>query len=244
VLTPLQNATLTEVHIYVASQPGQDRIRHALQRHRLPTALDADIEEMVLAEARRFVQAGGEITSAPGWCNARIRARAVDLARGAIRRDAAHTELARRHGHPGASPTMLDDTAMPDDSWGHDTGRDLDDRDLDDRDLDDRDLDDQVAPLDENLAALRRAVLTADAAPLDVCGTLTAIAVLADAAVPVPDCPRPQAGATRVEAACWAGLWYAKRTECFGEGNTVTKRRSRASKRIKALLHAAVGGAA
>lgn len=247
VLTPLQNDTLTEVHSYVSSREGQDRIHRALQRHRLPTALDTDVEEMVLSEARRFVLAGGEITSVPGWCSARIRARAVDLARGAIRRDAAHAELARRHAAAPAgmalSSAALDDQDNldqdnPDQDGPTQGGLSQDAYDHDGHDTS------GFAGLDENLSGIRRAVLHADAQPLDVCAALTAIAVLADAAAPAPSCPRPLAGATPLEAACWAGLWYANRQECFGDGNTVTKRRSRASKKIKSLLHAALGGPA
>jgi len=89
------------------------------------------------------------------------------------------------------------------------------------------------------LSDLRAAVLGCDASPLDVCGALTVISVLADEASLAPACPQPLAGATREDAACWAGLWYGERHDCFGEGNTTTQRRSRASKRIKAVLRAA-----
>lgn len=77
--------TLADVHAYMASADGQDAVRSALARRRLPGHLDVEIEEAVLGEALRFLKNGGAIDSPGGWCRARIRARAVDLVRGAIR---------------------------------------------------------------------------------------------------------------------------------------------------------------
>jgi hypothetical protein len=185
---------LVKVHSYVTSGLGQAKIQQALQRRRLPGAFDTEIEEAVIAEAMRFLANGGEITSAPGWCNARITARSIDLARGLIRREAREALEA------------------PND-----------------------DITDVAAP-DAGLSGLREAVLIADAHALDVCGALTFISVIGDGASLASSCPQPLAGATPQDAACWAGLWYANRDDCFGEGNTVTQRRSRAAKRIRALL--------
>lgn len=185
---------LVQVHSYVTSATGQAKIQQALQRRRLPGSFDTEIEEAVIAEAMRYLSGGGEITSAPGWCNARITARSIDLARGMIRKEARE-----------ALVVPNDDVA-------------------------------DVAVPDSGLASLRDAVLNADAHALDVCGALTFISIVGDGASLAPACPQPLAGATPEDAACWAGLWYAKRDDCFGEGNTVTQRRSRAAKRIRSLL--------
>lgn len=218
-LTPAQSSLFQEVHTYISSPEGQARIHQALQRHRLPTALDADLEEAVISEALRFITRGHEITSAPGWCNARFTARAIDLSRGIIRKRHADEELLH-----------LADTHPLDDA-------------LDDADFG---VNDTRGPLDDAsahpaaLAGWRREVLATAADPLDVCAVLTTISVLAENVPLAENCPQPQAGATPEEAACWAGLWYAKRTECFGVGNTTTKRRSRANKRLKQILRTAL----
>jgi hypothetical protein len=221
VLSTLQEATFTAVHTYVLSQEGQSRISQALQRHRLPASLDSDLEEAVISEALRFITQGNEISSAAGWCNARIRARAIDLARGVIRKRPHDEQLAREANE------ILDDSDDHDPGTGDQHG--------------------ELFPSSEPalqplLAAWRDAVLVSDAHPLDVCAALTAISVLAEEAILAEDCPQPLAGATTEEAACWAGLWYSNRSECFGAGNTVTKRRSRAAGRIKAALRAALEG--
>lgn len=213
VLSPAQSSVFQEVHSYVSSPEGQTRIHQALLRHRLPTALDADIEEAVISEALRFIRKGNEIASPAGWCNARISARAIDLARGVIR---------RRLADEDRSHSEYDQCAD-----------------------DQQDALGDVFPRDESpassstLSGWRSTVLHADADPYDVCAVLTTISVLAEGVPLVEECPQPQAGATREEAACWAGLWYANRAECFGEGNTITKRRSRATKRLKQLLREA-----
>jgi hypothetical protein len=194
-MTPLaHDEVLQEVHSYVMSELGQAKIRQALLRRRLPGAYDTEIEEAVLSEAMRFLKNGGEIASAQGWCNARITARSIDLARGAIRREA-----------QGA-------LVVPDE-----------------------DAPDELVTA-SGLEPVRAAVLNADAHALDVCGALTFIAVIAENAALASDCPQPLAGATPEDAACWAGLWYAHRDDCFGTGNTVTQRRSRAARRIRTIL--------
>jgi hypothetical protein len=205
-LSPTTNLILAEVHAYVSSETGQERIRKALLRRRLPGALDTDIEEAVLGEAHRFLAKGQHIGSIPGWCNARIAARSVDLARGAIR-----AELA--------------------------LGVRVTDVDLEDR------ADAVVEPSPNGgLAEARVAVLYADADNDDISAGLTFITRVADEAELLDECPQPAAGATASDAAMWAGLWYAKQSDCFGDGNTVTKRRSRAAKRVRALIEEALEG--
>lgn len=76
---------LAAIHAFMASDTGRGAVRAALARRRLPGYLDVEIEEAVLGEALRFLKNGGEIDSPAGWCRARITARSVDLARGALR---------------------------------------------------------------------------------------------------------------------------------------------------------------
>ncbi len=198
-LTAAQDEVLTAVHIYVGSDEGQRRIAVALERRRLPSALDTDIEEAVLSEARRFVLNGGSIASVKGWCNARIAARSIDLARGVIRRE--------RFVGVQVPDLELEEVAEP-----------------------------AGIEVSGNLHELRRALLCLNERPEDVSAALTVIARVADEAQLAEQCPQPLAGATPTEAAVWAGLWYAGRQECFGEGNAITKRRSRAMARVKTLF--------
>lgn len=198
-LTVAQEALLTEVHLYVGSAEGQRRIAVALERRRLPSSLDTDVEEAVLGEARRFILNGGEIRSVKGWCNARVAARSIDLARGVIRREQY-------------------------------VGTKVDEAELDDVEAT------ELAPFDGDLRSLRTAILLLDERPEDVSAALTFIARVADEAHLAQECPQPEAGATATEAAVWAGLWYAGRYECFGDGNTITKRRSRAMARVRGLF--------
>jgi hypothetical protein len=86
-MTAEQEKLLIDVHTYVGSEVGRRRVAEALQRRRLPGYMDVDIETAVLEEARKFLERGETMNSVAGWCNARIGARAIDLARGAIRRE-------------------------------------------------------------------------------------------------------------------------------------------------------------
>jgi hypothetical protein len=198
-LTTAQDALLTEVHLYVSSPEGQRRIGAALERRRLPSALDTDIEEAVLSEARRFILNGGSIGSVSGWCNARVAARSIDLSRGVIRRE---KQLGVQ-----VDVIELEDVAES-----------------------------PSGPIDGDLRDLRLDVLLLDERSEDISAALTFITRVADEAQLTKQCPQPEAGATTTEAAVWAGLWYAGRHECFGGGNTITKRRSRAMARIRALF--------
>jgi hypothetical protein len=198
-LTLEQEAVLAEVHVYVGSDEGQRRVSAALERRRLPSSLDTDIEEAVLSEARRFIMRGSLIESVPGWCNARIAARSIDLARGVIRKE-------KRLGVQ-ADEAELEHLAEP-----------------------------EELPVGGDLGGLRLVVLDLDERPEDISAALTFITRVADEANLSSQCPQPDAGATPTEAAWWAGLWYAGRHECFGSGNTITKRRSRAMARVRALL--------
>lgn len=107
----------------------------------------------------------------------------------------------------------------------------------------------------ESIATVRRTIhhlLGTD--PQAGAAALAYLVVSVDGAVPAADCPRPAGGATEVDDAEWAGLWYAGQYECFatasaGEGLSdggrgdgagrsvrVRKRRSRATHRFRDLL--------
>lgn len=205
-ISPTMDSTLAEVHAYVGSSAGQERIQKALLRRRLPGSLDTDIEEAVLGEAFRFLTRGQVIGSVPGWCNARIAARSIDLARGAIRNE------------------LVFGVRVSDD------------------DVADNAVTERSTPPNENLAEARVAILYADASSADISAGLTFVTRVADEADLLDECPQPVAGATASDAALWAGLWYAKQSECFGDGNTITKRRSRAARRVRELLAVALEG--
>ena len=77
--------------------------------------------------------------------------------------------------------------------------------------------------------------------PWKVSAALTVLAVLYDEAGPGNGCPQPVGGASEVEAAHWVGLWYAGKRDLFPSdsqpaGNTMTKRRSRATLMVKHVL--------
>ena len=79
------------------------------------------------------------------------------------------------------------------------------------------------------------------AEPWAVSAALTVLTVMYDDGVPGPGCPQPVAGASEAEAAHWVGLWYAGKRDVFPSasepaGNTLTKRRSRATTVVKELL--------
>jgi hypothetical protein len=203
--------SLLAVHAYMGSDAGKAAVLDALSRRRLPGFLDTDVEEAVLGEAARFLRKGGEISSAAGWCRARITARAVDLVRGTIRDE-------RRWG----VRVPFDEEVLGDvfeDDGGDETGPvgSWEDR-------------------DGNLDEVRRGLLAAGSEDGAVAGALTFVSVVGDGAAAVPECPRPGAGADESEKAIWVVLWYLGLRDCFGAGNTAAKRRSRAARGVRELL--------
>lgn len=202
--------TLVEIYNFMSSTKGQDKVKSALLRRRLPTALDSDVEEAVLSEATRFLANGNTIESPSGWCSARISARALDLARGMVRRDRDGCILV--DGFPDVSdyPEPVDQEIS-------------------------------LEMSDAALTYLRKNIVESTASGPLVSGALTVVSVLAEEAELVKTCPQPVTGATSLDAACWAGLWYARQLDCFGQGNTVDQRRARNTKRIKHLLVSLLG---
>jgi hypothetical protein len=232
---------LADVHLFMGSEEGRRAVRAALQRRRLPGFFDVEIEEAVLGEALRFLRGGGEMVSVPGWCRARVNARAIDLARGVLREE-------RRFG----VRVPFDDAF--DDAFGDAFGDGLEDElqeELRVEFLDEfRDEPQDVSPLfagdagavvDKGLDGVRRGLLASGADDVAVAGALTFVSRVGEEVVPVPECPQPRAGADAEEAAVWVALWYLGLRDCFGPGNTMAKRRSRAAGKVRSLLRELLG---
>jgi hypothetical protein len=236
--SPFDDPVVGEVYLHLVSPAGQQRIAHALQRRRLPVSFDAELESAVLFEAIRFVHRGGEIANPVVWANQRITARSIDLARGAIRNERASSLFAN-----SATDGFSNAFAANDNTDNPFAEHDLAEHDFADDDLSgiglDRDSSDAVVEA-EFLPDVRRRLMAADESGVNVSAALTIVTVLAERPPLAPECPQPLAGATESDAAGWAGLWYAGRIECFGEGNTVTQRRARASRRARALVLSAL----
>lgn len=229
-LSAAAEGVLAAVHLYVGSAEGRRVIGSALQRRRLPGSFDVEIEEAVLGEALRFLRAGNEIVSVPAWCRARINARAIDMARGVLRRE-------RRLGVrvPFDEGSFLDDAAF-DDAGFDDDHADGVQGDAPGWPAEDSLSDDGVAHDRRSLAELRTALLASDASDASVAGALTFVSRVAEDVPPVASCPTPRAGADVEEAAMWVVLWYLGLRDCFGAGNAMAKRRSRAASKIRSVL--------
>lgn len=193
----------------MASDTGKLKVTKALARRRLPGSFDTDIEESVLSEAARYLDRGNTIESVPGWCSARITARSTDLARGIMRNNG-------------------------EDAYKHSNALDLDTIEGNYSDVE------QYASLssdsDEAIAYLRKCILNAKCDPQNISGALTVITALAEGAETHAECPKPIAGSKPIDAACWAGLWYAHRQDCFEENGASAQRRSRGGRQIKELM--------
>jgi hypothetical protein len=195
------------VRSFLTSEDGQRYLAAILRRHRLPSALDADLETIVMSEAARTLAAGGEILAPVAWARQRAASRAVDLVRGRIRRPVTSLEELAEQAEPRPLDTDADE-------------------------IDDRRPD-----------AVRRRLL--EVSPLWIAAA--AVAVLArvvDGAPLVAECPQPKAGAGPVDAAHWAGLWYAGQVSLFPadgqpSSRALDQRRSRAVRAVKAGLAAA-----
>ena len=98
-------------------------------------------------------------------------------------------------------------------------------------------------------SGVRRAVAAhVGARPWVGAAALAHLAAAVDGAPVGSRCPQPAGGAGPLEAAEWAGLWYAGQVRCFAEGgaaesSAVRKRRSRAIAQVRALLHEAAAEA-
>jgi hypothetical protein len=197
-------ATLVGVYEFVQSPVGQQCIRRQLQQHRLPSALDADIESIVLYEAERTLRAGNPILVPGAWARQRIASRVVDVVRGRVRR----AESYGREVELDRADVVVAETIASDDTAA-----------------------------DRVREAVRRDLASAEWVGA---AALTVLTRLLDGSPLVGSCPQPKAGADRVDAAHWAGLWYAGRTDCFDapgvKPNTLVQKRAREVAKVKALL--------
>jgi hypothetical protein len=74
------------IHSWITSAAGQAWLQRLLVELRLPEALDADLEEVLLVETERHLRAGNDIVSPEVWAKQRLRSRAIDVLRGRARR--------------------------------------------------------------------------------------------------------------------------------------------------------------
>lgn len=199
---------LAAVHEFMASDPGRNAVRSALARRRLPGYLDTEIEEAVLGEALRFLKNGGEIDSPAGWCRARITARSIDLARGALR-DRRRWGERVPYTEDLLEGTLDESNAAQDETVGLPEG---------------------------GLDQVRRGLLRSGANETAIAGALTFVTRVGEGAEIVDECPQPATGADEEESAMWAVLWYLGLRDCFSSGNTAAKRRSRAARGVRELL--------
>jgi hypothetical protein len=197
---------MQRVYDYMSSEAGQAYIRSCLARRRLGEFLDTDIEEAVLSEALRFLARGEVISNADSWCKSRINARTIDLARGAIRKE---RDLGIR--------VELFEVEQTQENEEETVGQ--------------FSLDGAVP-----LSGVRKLIAASDDTDVNISAALSYITRIGEEATLHRDCPQPKAGATPSDAAVWAGLWYAGVESCFGPGNNITKRRSRAMEHVRQLL--------
>jgi len=201
-----------QVSLWLGSKDGQRAVKNTLHAVRLPEAFDSDLVTMVCHGADQMVAKGVPIASVAAWATRTLRLRAIDLVRS-----------------PRTSRVAL---------VAHTSDGELE------RDLPDR-PDEALAEHDANALAVdvrqQLGATWASEPAWTISAALTVVAVLYDGAGPGHGCPQPKGGASEVEAAHWVGLWYAGRRDLFPApyepaGNTITKRRSRATQTVRDLL--------
>ena len=218
---------------FLRSDAGRAAVHRSLRRLRLPRALADDVIQDVLQRVCVAGASGSEpIDNVEAFVTTVAHRAATDILRSRVRR----VQVVDLRG--------FDPDAEVQGCWftpaSHlDVGAD--------------------ACASESLAAVRRTIhhlLAED--PMAGAAALAYLAVSVDGAVPAADCPRPAGGATAVDEAEWAGLWYAGQRQCFvrpaggddpavdagdgpgadcaGHSARVRKRRSRATHRFRGLL--------
>lgn len=210
----LDDVTLSDtdrVSLWLMSADGRRALQRTLRDLKLPTAFDADLITQVCHAADQMTAKAQPIESVAAWTTRTLRLRGIDLVR-SPRSSVASMVLHRNDGDVQidlAEPTEV---------------------------LAEMDAHLDAAAVRQNLGA---AWCTDE--PWKLSAALTVLTVLYDEAGPGSGCPQPVGGASEVEAAHWVGLWYAGKRDLFpapGEpaGNTLTKRRSRATQMVKEVL--------
>lgn len=205
-------ADLDAVLRYLFGAPGRAAAERALWRQRLPEHLLDDVRSRAAQRALRAVEAAGTIHNVGGFAHRLLQRGAQDVLR-ARRADEANL---RRLG-----------TVVPVDDLG---GADV--------------AEPERPTTDDGRlgAAAREAVVLHAARSVPVAAAALAfLSIRDDGAVVAVDCPQPAGGVGPVEAATWAGLWYAGERACFPsdgqvDGPAIRKRRERAGRRVRELL--------
>lgn len=206
---------LGRVLAWLLGPAGRQAADRARWRVHLPEHLVDDIVSAAAQRAIAAVAADEPIVNVAGLATRLLQRGAQDLVRARVRDE----RLLRRLG----APAHLDD-----DGWA-------------------AVIDAEPGPVDDgSLGAVTRIAVARHAAR-SVPAAAAALAVLAirhDGAEPAEDCPQPRSRVGELEAATWAGLWYAGQHECFPPpGGTdepkIRKRRERAARAVHQVLTAA-----
>ena len=200
-----------QVSLWLMSVEGRRTVKNVLRDKRLPGFFDSDLVSMVCHAADQMVAKGERIESVAAWTTHTLRRRATDLVR-SPRTSRAALVVQTSEGEL--------EVELPD---HHDSFAEHD----------------AVALAVDVRQRLGASWITEPA--WTVSAALTVMTVLYDGAGPGRGCPTPKGGASEVEAAHWVGLWYAGRRDLFPTaqevaGNTITKRRSRATLTVRELL--------
>ena len=233
-------STVEGVNAWLWGPEGRGRVRHAIDRYRLPAALADDLAQEVLYRAWRAIGRGEAIVSVPAFATTLLSRAAVDLLRGRSRRGeglerpgaearAGHLDDREDPGAP-ADPGRSSQTTTSADPVG-----------------------DAVAlALDPPVADGMRRSLHGLLGPRPTAGAaaLAYVTLVADD-VPLPvDCPAPEGGVDPEEGLAWAALWCTGREDCFEAGTggagapeaAIRARRSRALRAMRAILAQAANG--
>jgi hypothetical protein len=221
--------TVEVVNAWLWGSEGRTRVRHALDRYRLPPTLADDLAQEVLYRAWLAIARGEAIISVPAFATTLLSRAAVDLLRGRARRG---EDLEP----PGAESG---DRVDPDPEADADAGTDP--------------VGDTVAvALDPPVADGMRRSLHGLLGPQPAAGAaaLAYVTLVADDVPPPADCPAPRGGVDPQERLAWAALWCTGRDDCFeappgrpaADPAATRARRSRALRTMRALLARAANG--
>ena len=201
------------VSLWLMSTDGRNVVQRTLRDLRLPGSFDVDLIVQACHAADQMVAKGQPIESIPAWTTRTLRLRGIDL----VRSPRSSTVSTTVTTNDGLNELDLADTV---DAFAA------------------ADAEFDAVAVRQRLGA---AWLTEE--PWKVSAALTVITVLFDESAPGAGCPTPTGGASPIEAAHWVGLWYAGKRDVFPTlaepaGNTLTKRRSRATATVRDLLRA------
>jgi DNA-directed RNA polymerase specialized sigma24 family protein len=217
--------TVEGVNAWLWGPQGRTRVRHALDRYRLPGTLADDLAQEVLYRAWRAIGRGETIVSVPAFATTLLSRAAVDLLRGRTRRAEARERPGAEAGDPDAEAGAGRGAGC--DPVGNGVAAAID------------------PPVADHLRRSVHGLL--GARPATGAAALAYVTLVADDVPPPKGCPAPQGGVDADEALAWAALWCTGRDDCFDAASnadpaTVRARRSRALRAMRALLAQAATG--